>query len=268
MLAARGTEDGLIHPTAIVDPGARLHPSVKVGPYSIIGRDVEVGEGTVIGPHVVLKGPMRIGRDNTVFQFASLGEVSQDKTAKVDDATRVEIGDGNTIREYVTIQRGTLKTPDGLTKVGDRNWIMANVHIAHDCIVGSDNILANGTTLAGHVTIEDWTGLGGYTLIHQYCRIGGHAFTGGGSVILKDVPPFTMIEGQPAKARGINSEGLKRRGFTPEEIGEIKDAYKLIYLSDLLMVDVKVKLAEMAQTSVHCRRLLDFIESSTRSIVR
>lgn len=268
MLAARGTEDGLIHPTAIVDPGARLHASVKVGPYSIIGPDVEVGEGTVIGPHVVLKGPMRIGRDNTVFQFASLGEVSQDKTAKVDDATRVEIGDGNTIREYVTIQRGTLKTPDGLTKVGDRNWIMANVHIAHDCIVGSDNILANGTTLAGHVTIEDWTGLGGYTLIHQYCRIGGHAFTGGGSVILKDVPPFTMIEGQPAKARGINSEGLKRRGFTPEEIGEIKDAYKLIYLSDLLMADVKVKLAEMAQTSVHCRRLLDFIESSTRSIVR
>ncbi len=259
---------GLIHPTAIIDAGARLHPTVSVGPYSIIGADVEVGEGSSIGPHVVLRGPMRIGKHNTIYQFASLGEISQDKTARYEDATRVEIGDGNTIREYVTIQRGTLKTAEGLTKVGDRNWIMANVHIAHDCIVGSDNILANGTTLAGHVTIEDWTGLGGYTLVHQYCRVGGHAFTGGGSVILKDVPPFMMIEGQPAKARGINSEGLKRRGFSVEEIGDIKDAYKLIYISDLLMVDVKVKLAEMAQTSTHCARLLAFIESSTRSIVR
>ncbi len=260
--------DVLIHPTAIVDAGASLHPTVSVGAYSIIGADVEVGAGTVIGPHVVLKGPMRIGRDNTIFQFASLGELSQDKTAKLDDATRVEIGDGNTIREYVTIQRGTLKTLEGLTRVGDRNWIMANVHIAHDCMVGSDNILANGTTLAGHVTIEDWTGIGGYTLIHQYCRIGGHAFTGGGSVILKDVPPFMMIEGQPAKARGINSEGLKRRGFTPEEIAAVKDAYKLIYMSEMLMAEVKVKLAEMAIDSTHCARLLAFIESSTRSIVR
>ncbi|WP_428383248.1 acyl-ACP--UDP-N-acetylglucosamine O-acyltransferase [Nevskia ramosa] len=261
-------EPGSIHPTAIIDAGARLHPSVSVGPYSIIGAGVEIGEGTTVGPHVVLKGPMRIGRDNTIFQFASLGEISQDKTAKYEDATRVEIGDGNTIREYVTIQRGTLKTAEGLTKVGDRNWIMANAHIAHDCVVGNDNILANGTTLAGHVTIEDWAGIGGFTLIHQYCRIGGHAFTGGGSVILKDVPPFMMIEGQPAKARGINSEGLKRRGFSPEEISDIKDAYKLIYISDLLMVDVKVKLAEMAVTSTHCARLLAFIESSTRSIVR
>jgi len=256
-----------IHPTAIVDAGARLHPTVEVGPYTVIGAGVEIGENSWIGPHVVLRGPMKIGRDNRIFQFSSIGEISQDKTARYDDATSVEIGDGNTIREYVTIQRGTLKDT-GVTRVGNDNWIMANVHIAHDCVVGSHTILANGTTLAGHITIEDYAGLGGYTLVHQFCRIGAHAFTGGGTVVLRDLPPFVIAEGQPARPRGINSEGLKRRGFTAEQIDQIKDAYKLIYMSGSIMAEVKEKLAEMAKSSEHAGAMLRFIETSKRSLSR
>ncbi len=256
-----------IHPTAIIDPAAELHASVEVGPYSVIGAGVSIGENTWIGPHVVLQGPMTIGRDNKIFQFSSLGEISQDKTAKRDDPTRVEIGDGNTIREYVTIQRGTLKET-GLTRVGNDNWIMANTHIAHDCMVGSHCVLANGSTLAGHITIEDWVGLGGYTLVHQFCRIGSHAYTGGGAVVLRDLPPYVIAEGQPARPRGINSEGLKRRGFTPQDIDAIKDAYKLIYLSGMLMADVKLKLAELAQDSKPIARMLEFIENSKRALSR
>lgn len=256
-----------IHPTAIVDAAARLHPSVEVGPYTVIGADVEIGENSWIGPHVVLRGPLKIGRDNRIFQFSSIGEISQDKTARYEDATSVEIGDGNTIREYVTIQRGTLKDT-GVTRVGSHNWIMANVHIAHDCVVGSHTILANGTTLAGHITIEDYAGLGGYTLVHQFCRVGAHAFTGGGTVVLRDLPPFVIAEGQPARPRGINSEGLKRRGFTAEQIDQIKDAYKLIYMSGAIMAEVKEKLAEMAKTSEHAGQMLQFIETSKRSLSR
>ncbi|AXQ28984.1 acyl-ACP--UDP-N-acetylglucosamine O-acyltransferase [Solimonas sp. K1W22B-7] len=256
-----------IHSTAIVDPSARLHPSVEVGPYTVIGANVEIGENSWIGPHVVLGGPLKIGRQNRIFQFSSIGEVSQDKSARLDDATSVEIGDGNTIREYVTIQRGTLKDT-GITRVGNDNWIMANVHIAHDCVVGSNTILANGTTLAGHITIEDYVGLGGYTLVHQFCRVGAHAFTGGGTVVLRDLPPFVIAEGQPARPRGINSEGLKRRGFTPEQIDQIKDAYKLIYMSGAIMAEVKERLAEMAKTSEHAGQMLQFIETSKRSLSR
>jgi UDP-N-acetylglucosamine acyltransferase len=257
----------LIHPTAIVDSAAVLHDSVRIGPYSIVGSGVEIGEGTEVGPHVVLRGPMRIGRNNRIFQFASLGEISQDKTAREDDATAVEIGDHNTIREYVTIQRGTLKDT-GVTRVGNHNWIMANVHIAHDCVVGSHTILANGTTLAGHITIEDYAGLGGYTLVHQFCRIGMHAFTGGGTVVLRDLAPFVIAEGQPANVRGINSEGLKRRGFSAEDIESIKDIYKLIFVSGDLMADVKEKLADMGKTSEHAAYMLRFIETSKRSLLR
>lgn len=256
-----------IHPTAIVDPAAELHESVEVGPYSIIDAGVRIGENTWVGPHVVLRGPMTIGRDNQIFQFASLGEISQDKSARRDDATRVEIGNGNTIREYVTIQRGTLKE-QGLTRIGDDNWIMAQAHIAHDCIIGSHTILANGTTLAGHVTIEDWAGLGGYTLVHQFCRIGAHAYTGGGAVVLRDLLPFVIAEGQPARPRGVNSEGLKRRGFSAQDVEQIKSAYKLVYLSGMLMNDVKLKLGEMAQQSAHVGRMLGFIESSKRALSR
>jgi UDP-N-acetylglucosamine acyltransferase len=271
MTVASSAGTSLIHPTAIVDASAKLHASVEVGPYSIVGAGVEIDEGTVIGPHVVLKGPMRMGKRNRVFQFASLGEISQDKTAKVDDATSVSIGDDNTIREYVTIQRGTLKTlaiNNGETKVGDGNWIMANVHIAHDCTVGSQTILANGVTLAGHVTIEDYAGLGGFVLVHQHCCIGAHSYVGGGAALRRDVLPFLMIEGEPAKPRGINSEGLKRRGFTPEEIETIKEAYKLIFMSGSLMAEVKEKLAVMAETSAASRQMLDFIGRSQRALLR
>jgi UDP-N-acetylglucosamine acyltransferase len=261
----------LIHPTAIIDPAARLHATVSVGPYSIVGADVEIGEHTVVGPHVVLSGPLRVGARNRIYQFSSLGELSQDKSAKAEDPTSVEIGDDNTIREYVTIQRGTLKSlaeTGGVTRVGNGNWIMANVHIAHDCLVGDENILANGVTMAGHVTIEDYVGLGGFTLIHQFCRVGAYSFTGGGSVILRDVLPFLMAEGHPSRPRGINSEGLKRRGFSDDEISVIRDAYKLIFVSGALMPEIKIRLAEMAQTSPHCHRMLAFIENSKRSLMR
>ncbi|HUS23872.1 MAG TPA: acyl-ACP--UDP-N-acetylglucosamine O-acyltransferase [Candidatus Binatia bacterium] len=256
-----------IHPTAIVDRGARLHGSVKVGPYSVIGPGVEVGEGTEIGPHVVLSGPMTMGRNNRVFQFASLGAISQDKSAKESDATRVEIGDGNTIREYVTIQRGTLKQ-EGLTRVGHDNWLMANVHIAHDCAVGDHNILANGVTLAGHVTVEDWVILGGYVLVHQFCRFGAHSFVGGGTPVERDVAPFVMCDGVPAKARGINKEGLRRRGFTAEQIDDVESVYRLVFRSEALMADVRKQLAELAATSAAAARYSRFLEQSKRSIVR
>lgn len=256
-----------IHPTAIVDPAAEIDSSVEIGPYSIVDAGVSIGADTWVGPHVVLRGPMTIGRGNKIYQFSSLGEISQDKSAKPDDATRVEIGDGNTIREYVTIQRGTLKE-QGLTKVGNDNWIMAQAHIAHDCIVGSHSILANGTTLAGHVTLEDYVGLGGYTLVHQFCRVGAHAYTGGGSIVLRDLPPFVIAEGHPARPRGINAEGLKRRGFSREEISAIKDAYKLIYLSGEVMSEVKRRLAETAEQVDRVGDMLRFIEASKRSLAR
>ena len=256
-----------IHSTAVIDPQAKVHPSVEVGPYSIIGPEVEIGEGTWIGPHAVLRGPMTIGRDNQIFQFSSLGEISQDKSATRDERTRVEIGDGNTIREYVTINRGTLKE-QAVTRVGNDNWIMAGTHIAHDCVVGNHTILANCVLLAGHVTIEDHAILGGYTGVHQFCRVGMHAFSGGGSVILRDVPPFVMVQGNPAEPRAINSEGLKRNGFSAEDLAAIKDAYKLIYLSGRPMAEVKIELAALAPSSVHVQRMLEFIENSKRSLAR
>lgn len=257
-----------IHPTAIIDAGAELHASVEVGPYSIIGAGVQIGEGTVVGPHVVLRGPMRIGARNKIFQFASLGEISQDMSAKPEDDTRVEIGDDNTIREYVTIQRGTLKEQAGLTRVGNRNWIMASVHIGHDSFVGDHCILANNTSLAGHVRMGDFVGCGGYTLIHQYCQIGSYVFTGGGSVITRDVLPFIMVQGHPAEARGINSEGLKRRGFSAEDIAAIKDAYKLIFLSGKTMEQVRTELASMAPGCAYVEQMLKFIEGSKRALQR
>jgi UDP-N-acetylglucosamine acyltransferase len=256
-----------IHPTAIVDPAAQLHESVEVGPYTVIGAGVEVGEDTSIGPHVVLKGPMKIGKRNRIFQFCSLGEVSQDKTATPDQPTRLEIGDDNTLREFVTIQRGTMKET-GVTRVGNDNWIMNYVHIGHDCTVGSHNIFTNNTALAGHIVVEDWVGCGGYTLVHQFCRLGSYCFTGGGTVLRRDVPPFVIVQGDPGEPRGVNVEGLRRRGFTNEEISDIKDAYRLIFVSGLLMNEVKAQLQEMGKRSPHCQRLLEFIESSKRSLQR
>lgn len=260
-----------IHSTAVVDPKARLHPSVEVGPYTVIGPGVEIGENTRIGSHVVLSGPMTIGRDNRIFPFAALGAISQDKSSKEGEPTGVVIGDGNVIREYVSIQRGTMKeyeTKRGQTRLGDRNWIMNYCHIAHDCWVGSDTVFANNASLAGHVEIGDWVILGGYTLIYQFSRVGAHAFTGFSAGLSGDVPPFVMVQGNPARPRSINREGLRRRGFKPEDIQAIEDAYKLIYRSGKILAEVKAGLAEMGRASPHVRLMLEFIEKSKRPLQR
>lgn len=254
-----------IHPTAVIDPRAELHETVEVGPYSVIGAQVRLGEGTRIDSHVVLKGPMSMGRNNRVFPFASLGEISQDKTAKYEDPTRVEIGDGNTFREYVTVQRGTLKDT-GVTRIGDDNWVMAYCHIAHDCVIGKHCIFANSTTFAGHVTVEDWVVLGGATLVHQFCRIGAHSFSAGGAGITRDVPPFVVVQGNPAAPRGINIEGIRRRDFTPEDLSDIKQAYRTIFLAGLPQEEMKAELAELGQKSPHVQRMLEFVENAKRLI--
>lgn len=256
-----------IHPTAVIHPKAQLHESVEVGAYSVIHAGVSVGAGTRIHSHVVLDGPMTMGTDNTVYPFASLGGVSQDKTARYDEATRVEIGNGNTIREYVTINRGTLKE-QGVTRIGDGNWLMACAHIAHDCVVGNHTVLANSVLLAGHVTIDDHVILGGATGVHQFCRVGRGAFSGGGSIILGSVPPFVMVQGNPAEPRAINSEGLKRRGYSADDIGAIKDAYKLIYLSGKPMTEIKAELAGLAAANAHVALMSEFIETAKRPLAR
>jgi UDP-N-acetylglucosamine acyltransferase len=256
-----------IHPTAIIDAKAQLHESVEVGPYTVIGPNVTIGAGTKIGPHVVLDGPMTIGTDNTIFQFASLGIVSQDKTAKYSDATRVEIGNGNTLREYVTVNRGTLKE-QGVTRIGDDNWLMAGAHIAHDCVIGSHTILANAVLLAGHVTIDDYVILGGATGVHQFVSIGQGAFSGGCSLVLGSVPPFVMVQGNPAVPRAINSEGMKRRGISADDIGAVKDAYKLIYLSGKPMAEIKAGLAEMGKANARVALMAEFVEAVKRPLAR
>lgn len=256
-----------IHPTAIIDPGARLGADVSVGPYAVIGPEVEIGDGSWIGPHAVVQGPTTIGKGNKIYQFASVGELSQDMTAKPDDGTRTEIGDHNTIREFVTINRGTLKQ-DGVTRIGSHNWLMAYVHVAHDCVIGDHTIFANNASLAGHVTIEDWVILGGFTLVHQFCRIGAHAFTAYAAGLSGDVPPFVMVQGNPAKPRSLNLEGLRRRGFKREDVAPIKEAYRVIYRSGKVMDEVKQELAQLANDSEHVARMLRFIESGQRPLQR
>jgi UDP-N-acetylglucosamine acyltransferase len=256
-----------IHPTAIIDPKAQLHETVEVGPYSVVGPGVTIGAGTRLHSHVVLDGPMTMGTGNTVFQFASLGIVSQDKTAKPDDPTRVEIGNGNTFREYVTVNRGTLKE-QGVTRIGDDNWLMAGAHIAHDCVIGSHTILANGVLLAGHVTIDDYVILGGATGVHQFVRVGQGAFAGGCSLILGSVPPFVMVQGNPAVPRAINSEGMKRRGFSSDDLGAVKDAYKLIYLSGKPMAEIKAELAVLGKANAHVALMSGFVETAKRPLAR
>lgn len=260
-----------LHPTAIIDPAAELDSTVEVGPYSVIGARVKINAGTRVGSHVVLDGPMQIGRDNQIFPYAALGAISQDKTAKPEDPTSVVIGDGNVIREFVTIQRGTMKefdTKRGVTAVGDRNWIMNYCHIAHDCRIGSDTIFANNSSLAGHVEIGDWVVLGGYTLVYQFCRIGAHAFTAFSAGVAGDVPPFVMVQGNPAEPRAINKEGLRRRKFAPADIHAIEEAYKLIYRSGKLMADVKIELAELAATNDQVRLMNEFILGGKRPLAR
>jgi len=255
-----------IHATAIVDTAAELATDVEVGPYSIIGPDVCIGRGTVIGSHVVLKGPTTLGEENRIYQFASVGDAPQDKKY-AGEPTRLEIGHRNTIREGCTINRGTTQD-QGVTRVGDDNWIMAYVHIAHDCVVGNQVILANNASLAGHVHVEDMAILGGFAGVHQFCRIGAHSFVGGFSAITRDVPPYMMVSGVPPEPRGINLEGLRRRGFGPEAIRALKEAYRLLYRAGLRLTEAREQIAALAVEHSELRLIVDFIDRSERSILR
>lgn len=256
----------MIHPAAIVDSGARIGANVDIGAYSIIGPDVEIGDDTEIGPHVVIKGHTRIGRENRIFQFCSLGEMPQDKKY-AGEPTRLEIGDRNTIREFCTFNLGTVQG-GGVTSLGDDNWIMAYVHIAHDCHVGNKTIFANGASLAGHVTVDDLVIFGGFTGVHQFCRVGAHVITAASSLVLQDVPPYLMVAGNTAQPYGIHVEGLRRRGFTSEAITELKRAYRTLYKSGLLLEEAKGKLAEQAKTQPDVQLMVDFLETSKRGIIR
>lgn len=253
-----------VHTTAIIEQGAKLAKDVKIGPYAVIGRHVEIGEGTTVGAHAVITGHTRIGRNNRIFQFVSLGEVPQDKKY-AGEPTRLEIGDHNTIREFCTFNIGTAQDA-GVTRVGSHNWVMAYVHIAHDCIVGDHTVMANNTTLAGHVEIGDHAILGGLTAVHQFCKIGAHVITGGGTIVYKDIPPYVTAAGQPAKPHGINSEGLKRRGFTPEQLATLKRAYKILYRDGLTLQEALQQLDAMKAPEVDL--LTDFLRRAERGIIR
>ncbi len=256
----------MISDKAIIDPQARIDDNVSIGPFSVIGADVVIGAGSTIDSHVVIEGPTTIGKDNHIYSFAAVGGDPQDK--KYDnEPTRLEIGDGNTIREYVTINRGTTDD-EGVTRIGDRNWIMAYVHIAHDCQIGCDTIMANNATLAGHVHVGDHAILGGFSLIHQFCRIGEYCFTGMGSRINRDVPPFVTVGGKMSEPRGINAEGLRRNGFSNDEISAIRKAYRTLYMKGLRLTDALEELAEQADQADKVRSFIDFINDSERSIIR
>lgn len=254
------------HATAIVDARARIAPDVEIGPYAVVGPDIEIGAGCRIGAHVVLSGHTRIGKRNRIFQFSSIGEIPQDKKY-AGEPTRLEIGDGNTIREFCTFNCGTVQDA-GVTRVGSDNWFMAYVHLAHDCQIGSHTIFANGATLGGHVHVGDHAILGGFTGVHQFCRIGAHSITGGGTIVRQDVPPYVTVSGNPAKAYGLNVEGLKRRGFTPDTLTRLNRAYKTLYRSSLTLEQAKQRLARQATECPELRVMLEFLSASTRGIVR
>lgn len=255
-----------IHPTAIIDPTAELDSTVEVGPYSVIGAGVRIDSGTTIGSHVAIKGPTTIGRNNRIFQFSSLGEMPQDKKY-ANEPTTLEIGDGNTIREFCTFNRGTVQDK-GATRIGNNNWIMAYVHIAHDCQIGNNTIFANNSSLAGHVDVDDFAILGGFTLIHQFCKIGSHIITAVGSVVFKDIPPYVTAAGYDAKPHGINSEGLKRRGYSPDTIMNLKRAYKTLYRNGLTLDEAKQQLRLQQEKCAEIGIMLDFLDTSTRGIIR
>jgi len=255
-----------VHATALVHASAQLGTGVQVGAYSIIGEHVVVGDGTWIGPHVVIEGHTRLGRENRIYQFASIGAPPQDKKY-AGEPTRVEIGDRNTLREGVTVNRGTAEDV-GVTRVGDDNWLMGNVHIAHDCLVGSHTIMANNTGLAGHCEVGDWVILGGATSAHQFVRIGAHSFTSMGAYLSQDLPPYVMAAGNMAKPFGVNSEGLRRRGFSADAIARIKQAYRTLYRAGLGFEEAKRELAVQAEGAPEVRALLEFLEQSKRGIIR
>jgi UDP-N-acetylglucosamine acyltransferase len=256
----------LIDPRAAVDAGARIEADVHIGPWSVIGPDVTIAAGTRIGPHVVIYGPTHIGRDNEVHPFASLGGVPQDKKF-AGEVTELHIGDRNVIREYCTLNRGTAQG-GGMTRVGNDNWIMAYCHIAHDCQVGSHTVLANGTSLAGHVTVEDYATLGGFTLVHQFCCVGAYSFSAMGSGVAKDVPPYTMVSGNPAHPHGINTEGLKRHGFGPSTLRCLRQAYRILYRSNLSLEEAKRRLQDLSGEDAAVGRVVDFLNRIGRGIVR
>lgn len=259
-----------IHASALVDPRAELDSSVEVGAYSIIGPNVRIGAGTVIGPHVVIDGHTTIGRDNRFFQFSSIGGAPQDKKY-AGEPTRLEIGDRNMVREFCTLNTGTIQD-EGVTRIGDDNWFMAYVHVAHDCLVGNKTIIANSTSLAGHVHVGDWAILGGLVGVHQFCKIGPHAMVGAKTYVSQDVPPFTMVTGNPASPHGVNTEGLKRRGFTPAQISALRNAYRVLYKSGLSLEQAKAELAReetgSEEAAPHLNLLRTFLDDAKRGIVR
>lgn len=255
-----------IHPTALVHADARLGADVSIGAYSIIGADVEIGDGTWIGPHAVITGHTRIGRSNRIFQFVSLGEEPQDKKY-AGEPTRLDIGDNNVIREFCTFNTGTVQDA-GITRIGNDNWVMAYVHVAHDCIIGNHCIFANNASLAGHVNVQDFAILGGFTGVHQFCRVGAHVITGIASVIRQDIPPYVTVAGSPAAPHGINSEGLKRRGYSVEAISALKRAYKTLYRSGLGLAEAQSLIAVEAEKQPELQPLADFLAISGRGIIR
>ena len=258
--------DRLIDRMAVVDPKARLDSSVSVGPFSVIGADVEIGAGTTIGPHVLIGGPTTIGRDNRIIGACSLGGQPQDKKY-AGEPTRLEIGDRNTFFEYCTVNRGTAADL-GHTRIGDDGWFMSYTHIAHDCVVGDNVIMANCATLAGHVFVNDWAILGGFSKVHQFCRIGAHSFCGMNVDLTRDVPPFVMVAGTPPAPYGINSEGLRRRGFTPEQVRSLKEAYRVLYRSDKRLEEALAELKQMQVDKPELALLTEFLADTSRSIVR
>lgn len=257
----------MIDETARIHPSAKIAKNVEIGPFTVIGKDVEIGEGTWIGPHVVIQGPTKIGSHNKIFQFASIGGDPQDKKYQ-GEVTSLEIGDHNVIREYCTLNRGTVQG-NTVTRMGSHNLLMANTHVAHDCTLGNHIVIANNTAMAGHVTVKDYVILGGFTAIHQFCTVGEYCFTGGGSLVSKDIIPYVMVI--PGERRaipvGINSEGLKRHGFTPEEITQIQRAYKIIYRKGLSLKDAIEQLQEMVKDAPKVKLMLDFIQQPGRGIV-
>lgn len=256
----------MIDPHAVVSPGAQLAADAQVGPFSVIGPDVVIGARTWIGPHVVINGPTRIGADNRIFQFASIGEEPQDKKHK-GEVTRLEIGDRNVFREFCTINRGTA-LDRGVTTIGSGNLFMAYTHVAHDCVLGDNIVMANCATLGGHVHLGDWVIMGGLSAAHQFSRIGAHAFIANNTAVTRDVPPYIMAVGQPAEPHSVNSEGLKRRGFTEQQIRHIKQAYRLLYRDGLKLAEAQAQIEALAQDKPELAGFVDFLKSSSRSIVR
>lgn len=256
----------MIHSSAVIDPDADLHPEVEVGPFVVIGAEVRIARGCRIGSHAVIKGPTRIGENNHIYQFAVIGEIPQDKKF-AGERSELIIGERNVIREFATLHRGTAQD-QGVTRIGNDNLLMAYTHVAHDCRIGNHCILANAASLGGHIQIDDWAILGGFTIVHQFCRLGSHCFTSMGSVVAKDIPPFVTASGHPARARGVNVEGLRRRDFDAERIRQIRQGYRLLYRSGLLIDEAIKRLRELAPSAPDVAMMADFVDARSRSLLR